>query len=535
MRRHAAALLLLLMAVPVVWIRLRIAATPLGRDEGEYAYAGQLILDGVPPYVAAYNMKFPGTYYAYALVMALFGQTAWAIRVGLTLVNLATAYMLWRIGRRVLDDFTAAVSVAAFLVLSLDRWVQGTFAHATHFALLPALAGILLLLDCRSWSRMRQVMAAGALFGTAVLMKQHAVLFLPFALWLVWSGKHPEGRARFKPVLWLAMGSCLPIAVLSVVLALQGALGRCIFWTLGYAAQYVTAIAVADGWRAFLQGWRDITVATWPLWTFAACGFVALWFTRWPRGARLFVATLAAASFLAVCPGLYFRTHYFILLLPAAALCIGIGTTSLVQLAQLVTRPALAHAAALIVFASLVSAYVVGESPYLFSLDGPAIARDIYGANPFVEAPEIARYVRDHTSEEDTIAVIGSEPEIYFLADRRSATGYIYTYPLMEPQRYASSMQDEMMREIEAAHPKYVIAVLVGTSWLVRPESDNRILQWAERYTSACYEEVGVADIQPGGTTIRWDADATAYQPRSGSLVFTFKRRSEASCVASPR
>ena len=42
-------------------VRLRIAGLPLERDEGEYAYAGQLILNGIPPYQLAFNMKFPGT------------------------------------------------------------------------------------------------------------------------------------------------------------------------------------------------------------------------------------------------------------------------------------------------------------------------------------------------------------------------------------------------------------------------------------------------------------------------------------------
>ena len=45
------------------------------RDEGEYAYAGQLILQGRPAYKLAYNMKLPGTYFADALGMAVFGQT----------------------------------------------------------------------------------------------------------------------------------------------------------------------------------------------------------------------------------------------------------------------------------------------------------------------------------------------------------------------------------------------------------------------------------------------------------------------------
>jgi hypothetical protein len=38
----------------------------LERDEGEYAYAGQLMLQGIPPYQLAYTMKLPGPFAAYA-------------------------------------------------------------------------------------------------------------------------------------------------------------------------------------------------------------------------------------------------------------------------------------------------------------------------------------------------------------------------------------------------------------------------------------------------------------------------------------
>lgn len=77
---------------------------PLERDEGEYAYAGQLILQGVPPYRLAYNMKLPGTYAAYAGIMAVFGQTVRGIHLGLLLVNLAAAALLFLLGRRLFHD-----------------------------------------------------------------------------------------------------------------------------------------------------------------------------------------------------------------------------------------------------------------------------------------------------------------------------------------------------------------------------------------------------------------------------------------------
>src|SRR5438067_7424263 len=73
--RHRAWLLVSVTVLLVIAVRVRVRDMPLERDEGEYAYAGQLILQGVPPYKEAYNMKLPGTYAAYAAIMAVFGQT----------------------------------------------------------------------------------------------------------------------------------------------------------------------------------------------------------------------------------------------------------------------------------------------------------------------------------------------------------------------------------------------------------------------------------------------------------------------------
>jgi predicted Abi (CAAX) family protease len=87
------------------------------------------------------------------------------------------------------------------------------------------------------------------------------------------------------------------------------------------------------------------------------------------------------------------------------------------------------------------------------------------------------------------------EPEIYFYADRHSATDYIYTYGLMEPQRFAGQMQREMMREIEAARPKYLVLVAVRTSRLRRPNSDAEIVKWMHRYAAEDFRLDGLVNI----------------------------------------
>src|SRR5258707_6472276 len=81
-------------------IRWRLREMPLERDEGEYAYAGQLILQGIPPYELAYNMKLPGTYVAYAAILRTFGETAAGIHVRLLLVNAGTTLLMFFLARQ---------------------------------------------------------------------------------------------------------------------------------------------------------------------------------------------------------------------------------------------------------------------------------------------------------------------------------------------------------------------------------------------------------------------------------------------------
>src|SRR5712672_555692 len=130
--QYRAWLLVALTILLVAAVRVRLRDMPLERDEGEYAYAGQLILQGVPPYKEAYNMKLPGTYAAYAVIMAVFGQTPAGIHVGLALVNAASIVLMFFLGRKLLDDITGIAAAISYGLLSLSPSVLGLAGHATH-------------------------------------------------------------------------------------------------------------------------------------------------------------------------------------------------------------------------------------------------------------------------------------------------------------------------------------------------------------------------------------------------------------------
>ena len=122
-------LILLATIVVASAIRLRLLSMPLERDEGEYAYAGQLILQGHPPYERLYNMKWPGTYYCYALFEAIFGQTIEGVHFGVLLVNVAAIVLVFFICRRLLDAYAAkrgGGGVCPALAQSVDTRLRGT-------------------------------------------------------------------------------------------------------------------------------------------------------------------------------------------------------------------------------------------------------------------------------------------------------------------------------------------------------------------------------------------------------------------------
>jgi len=152
------------------------------------------------------------------------------------------------------------------------------------------------------------------------------------------------------------------------------------------------------------------------------------------------------------------------------------------------------------------------------------LTKAINGDSPFNEAPAIGDYLREHTAASDRVVIFGSEPEIFFYADRKSATGYIYMYPLMEHQPFAARMQKEMISEVERANPKYIVYVTSDYSWLAKPDSNRDVLAYADKKIDSGYRVDGVIDELPGGTVYTWGPDAERYQPKSRSVIFVFRR-----------
>ena len=248
----------------VLVIRIRLLEIPLERDEGEYAYAGQLMLQGIPPYKLAYNMKFPGTYAAYAVIMSIFGQTTGAIHLGLLLVNAATIVLIFLLGRRLMNPTAGIAAAMSYAILSMSPSVLGLAAHATNFVVLPVLGGTLLLLNESGRQQFGRLLASGLLFGLAVLMKQPALFFIVFAaIYLVSKGVQRGTRLRDISLesLFFTVGVILPLGIALLLLWRAGVFDRFWFWAIDYARQYGTLVPLSEAPQIFLRSVREVVGA----------------------------------------------------------------------------------------------------------------------------------------------------------------------------------------------------------------------------------------------------------------------------------
>jgi hypothetical protein len=458
---------LLVVMVFFAFVRVRLRDVPLERDEGEFAYVGQLMLQGIPPYKIACNMKLPGTYAAYAIIMAVFGETTSGIRDGLILVNVAATILVFLLGKYLYGPLAGAMAGITYSFLSCRPGVLGVYAHATHFVVLAALAGILLLLYAIDTGRIGLFFGSGACFGLAFLMKQPGILFAAFAgsywLWREWKRPLARGNIVLRGGALFA-GLVLPFGLTCLMLFRAGVFSSFWFWTWSYAREYGSVTTLREAWP-MLRASLPWVVRPFVIWEIIALGLTAPLWSRYARGRGGFAASFFLFSVLAVCPGLYFRPHYFILLLPAAALCAGIGVCVVQRSLREKRFGALVVWLPVIYFAVVFGISVRGQYETYFHLDPAALNRKIFDRDPFTEAVVVGGYIKAHSAEQDTVGVFGSEPEICFYAGRHCAGSYLYSYPLFEKQKYAEQMRQDMMRQVQDARPKFLVYADVARSW----------------------------------------------------------------------
>jgi hypothetical protein len=313
-----------------------------------------------------------------------------------------------------------------------------------------------------------------------------------------------------KPLLMrllaLLAGMVIVFTALLLVMAWCGVFKQFWFWTVEYARAYISQVPLSKAKYYFWPNVTDIFIEASLLWSFAGIGIILSIITRPAKFAlKGYMLLLSLFSILSICPGFYFRQHYFVLLLPCVAILCGVMVYVSARWLRKRLSALFSYGIPVLLIMGGIAHTVAYQYNYLFTMSPEEVCRSMYSDNPFTEALEVADYIKGHTEPDEKIAIFGSEPQIFFYSQRRAASGYIYMYPLMERHEFALQMQKDFIRETEAESPEYCILVHMPFSWCQRHDSKNLLIHWMYSYLEINYDLVGTVEIFNDHSVYHWD------------------------------
>lgn len=455
-------------AIVALAVRLTFLHEPFERDEGFYSCIAQEILHGGVPYRDAIDLKPPGVFYLYAIAISLFGATVESIRIFTALYALGTLFAIYWLARRVQGPVAGLCAAALFALYSGAPLVQGSSSNSEVFMVLPLVISAALFVTWLDEGKRWFLFGSGLFAGLAMLVKTVALPYV--ALLFLFSLLQKGSGHRLKEGLLNAVAFVAPLVALALFTLgyfwHKGALDEFILWNIQIPYMYskgggVSGPPLARVLRRLAPELLLPALAAVP---------TALWLLFGKRDLKsIFLAMLLPASCLGVSlPGKFFP-HYFIQLFPFLSILGGIGLARAFE-----SKGIFRWVAGLVVAASFLF-YAVKEYKLFFVFSPEQVSVIKYGPT-FAESVYIADYVRKRTTPTDYIFQWGFEPELYFLANRRTPVPYISSTIMGGFEDPWPAVQS-MMNDLFSKKPAYII---VQPDWADYP-GDYEVRSFLQR------------------------------------------------------
>jgi hypothetical protein len=465
---------LLLVIALVLIAALPILTYPLGRDQGEFAVIGRGLLEGRAPYIDLWNPKPPAVFAVYAGAIAVFGGSVAGLRALDLILFILIAPPLTGLARRMAGDRAALLAIALFALAYFTEsfW---TLTQNDGIAMLPMVWAVYAAVRAGEARGAAWAFACGALLGVSVWFKYpFALMLIPvIAAWWVARG-HVTLRTAIAPALAAGTGGVIIIALGAGWLMALGAWDAFIESAL-VTGQY-TALGVTEAGNLFAEG-ISTRLAHWAgLWLLTGAACIAAFRRGGSALTRVVVLWLVCGLAIMVVQLKGYDYHW----LPALPPLVLSAAYALDKGIALVGRAARPLGLAVVGGAiGLLALHAWGGAlPYLRGqIDERAYAaRFVAGDFHADESLAVAALLRERVTSGDSLFIWGFRPEVYFLADLRPATRFIFNFPLVAPW-YPPGWRDEAVAVLWAALPPYVLVLEADyLPWVTGSDEDSHTL-----------------------------------------------------------
>jgi 4-amino-4-deoxy-L-arabinose transferase-like glycosyltransferase len=400
----------------------------IGPDEGGYAYVAWRWSHGGVLYRSVWIDRPQGLILVYRLLVSV-SHSAWAIRLGAVVAGATITLLLVAIGR-LLASPAGFLAGGLYAIAGIGPHIEGYTFNGELAAAVPATGAVAAALVAWRRSSRRWLVAAGALGGSAMLMKQSGFDGLAVVLAVAMIG-----RERLKSVTVVLAGAALPLGA-SVIAG--WVTGWRFYWS-AVVGDHLGAVTSASRLKHLAASLPSAERDVLPL---VALALVGLWVSRkQPLQLRLGLVWLVAAMVGVNVGGLYWP-HYYVQLLPPLCLLAALG------LARLRDRRLAWTAVAVAVLPAL--GFVAGV------VNAPDQRQDslVKYALGYENDQRIARYVQAHSSSREDVYALESRADFYFLASRVAAFPYLWGQPIQAIPGALASLERTLA---SPSRPKLVV------------------------------------------------------------------------------
>jgi MFS family permease len=192
----------------------------LSRDESIYAYGGQRLAHGLPPYASIFDPKGPGATMIAGLgagIARLVGDNQLAaIRFGFFLCSCLTVLAIYLLAARLWNSVVAGL-VAAIVLASFNGFAADALSGPD--AKTPGVLAFVLSM----WLLLRRQWFLAAIAGSVAFLVWQPLIIFPVMAVVVAACNSPA-RERLKAAGFAAAGAVLPVAAVIIYFAAAGAL-----------------------------------------------------------------------------------------------------------------------------------------------------------------------------------------------------------------------------------------------------------------------------------------------------------------------
>lgn len=452
--------ILLLACIIAIGIILRIPffSVPPERDEGMYATAAQIVMDGGLPYkdVALYRM--PGIFYIYSTLFKIFGDKVEAIRFGSAFFAMLAACYIFKLSRALYNERVGLVAAFLYVIFSSGPMIQGSLGNTETFMILPLVLSTYYFYTGWSKSDNANLFLGGLFSGLAFLIKEAALPnFLLFLFCLIFFNfiQSKKLKDTILQGVVISIGFSIPIITVFSYLIYKG-LFNDFMGIYRFAKGYGTYDLDLFLGRLIGRGVYSLGKEYSFLWL-ASVIVIMLGVLKERAFNNVFAILWIVFSFVGVCLGSFFWPHYFIQMIPSLSIAAAYGSIRLYEVIKektvLVKIPSIIYA--LILFSSLVYGISVDYKFYL-KYTPEEISFNMYGGDIFIKAREIALYIKERTDPSDFIYQNRWDSEIYFIARRKSPTKFIAHQSFNAVPNIIEAM-NELRNDILNKEPKYIV------------------------------------------------------------------------------